>query len=161
MQINHLYFGGNLTAKPELKVLPSGVPVVQFSIASNRKWKDKNGVEKEEVEFGNCVIFGKQAEVFSQYAVKGQTFLIEGRIQTRNWDDKDTGKKMYRTEIIVERFHFGQKPKGAEDNRQENNTADWGMDFATPPEPKKKSKIEENLGSIDYGEPINPDDIPF
>ena len=159
MQINHIYFGGNLTAKPELKTLQNGTAVVQFSIASNRSWKDKDGVEQEAVEFGNCVIFGKQAETFCKYAVKGQTFLIEGRIQTRNWDDKDTGKKMYRTEILVERFHFGQKPKGAEDNRQENASADWGMDFATPPEPEAKPKKEKP--TIDFGEAMNPDDIPF
>lgn len=148
MQLNHIYFGGNLTAQPELKALPNGTHVVQFSIASNRSWKDANGQQQEAVEYGNCVLFGKQAETFAKYAVKGQTFLIEGRIQTRSWDDKESGKKMYRTEIVVERFHFGAKPQGASaPAKKEETVDDWLNDFATPPQ----------VG----GDAINPDDIPF
>lgn len=112
MNINKVIFAGKLTASPELKNTPSGMAVVNFSLASNRKFKTSSGEVREEVEFGRCVVFGKSAEAFKQYAVKGQTFLVEGRMKTSSWDKPD-GSKAYKTEIFVDNFQFGQKPLNA------------------------------------------------
>lgn len=107
MYLNKVIIIGNLTRDPELKALPSGVQVVNMSIATNRTWKDKDGQKKEEVEFHNVVAFGKTAELSAQYLKKGQSALIEGRLQTRSWE-KD-GVKMYRTEIMADTVQFGAK----------------------------------------------------
>lgn len=169
MQINHIYFGGNLTASPELKTLPNGTKVVQFTIASNRKWRDADGGEKEAVEFGNCVLFGKQAEVFGKYAIKGQTFLIEGRMQTRSYEKE--GQKHYRTEIVVEKFHFGQKPHGgartdAVEGLPDTESDDWLNDVApTRTKEQVTASMNDNLERQGMptisGEGIDPNDIPF
>lgn len=151
MNLNKVYVAGNLTAQPELQRLPSGNSVCQFSIATNRVWKDQSGQKQQDVEWVNCVLFGKRAEAFVQYAVKGQSFLIEGRMKTRDWQDKETGKKMYRTEVIVENFHFGQKPNtnsGYQNkSRQEND--DW-------------NSYTDDLGDgIPETGGLNGSDIPF
>ena len=111
MQLNKVQLIGNLTKPIELKALPNGNKVANFSIVTNRTWKDKDGQKQEDAEFHNVVAFGKQAEVLAQYAVKGQQFYIEGRLQTRKWE-KD-GVDRYSTEIIMENFQFGQKPKSS------------------------------------------------
>jgi len=110
MYLNKTTIIGNLTRNPELKALPSGDKVANFSLATNRTWKDKQGNKQEEVEYHNCVVFGRQAETIAQYMVKGSQLLIEGRLKTSSWDDTTSGKKMYKTEIIVESSQFGNKP---------------------------------------------------
>jgi len=109
MYLNKAFIIGNLTRDPELKSLPSGIKVVTFSVATNRVWKDKNGVKQESADFHNIVSFGKQAETIAQYMEKGSSIFIEGRMQTRSWDDKESGQKRYRTEIVADRFQFGPK----------------------------------------------------
>jgi single-strand DNA-binding protein len=111
MYLNKAIIIGNLTRDPELKSLPSGMAVASMSIATNRTWKDKSGAKKEDVEFHNVVIFGKTAENVARYMKKGSNILVEGRIQTRSWDDKQSGEKRYRTEIIGETVQFGFSPK--------------------------------------------------
>ena len=110
ISLNKATIIGNLTRDPESKALPSGITVVNFSIATNRNWKDKEGNKKEEVQFHNCVSFGKQADTIAQYVKKGQQLMVEGRIQTRSWEVE--GSKRYATEIMVEQFQFGSKPEG-------------------------------------------------
>ena len=110
ISLNKATIIGNLTRDPESKALPSGITVVNFSIATNRNWKDKEGNKKEEVQFHNCVSFGKQADTIAQYVKKGQQLMVEGRIQTRSWEVE--GGKRYATEIMVEQFQFGSKPEG-------------------------------------------------
>lgn len=112
MYLNKTFLFGNLTRDPEMKSLPSGQKVTSFSLATNRVYKDAGGAKKEEVEFHNIVIFGKTAEVAAQYLRKGSSVLIEGRIQTRSWDDKTSGEKKYRTEIITDSMQLGPKPSG-------------------------------------------------
>ena len=106
--LNKALVMGNLTRDPELKGLPSGSTVCNFSIATNRTWKDKEGNKQEEPEFHNIVVYGKQADSCGQYLKKGQEALVEGRIQTRSWEGED-GKKNYRTEIVGESVTFGRK----------------------------------------------------
>jgi single-strand DNA-binding protein len=109
MYINKAIIYGNLTRDPELKSLPSGIQICEFSVATNRVWKDKNGARQESVDYHNVVVFGKQAELVKQYLHKGNGVFLEGRIQTRSWDAQD-GTKRYRTEIVADRIQFG--PKG-------------------------------------------------
>lgn len=106
--LNTVTVEGNLTRDPEMKALPSGQNVTTMSIATNRKYKDKDGVLQEEVEFHNIVVWGKQAESVSQYLTKGSSALVIGRLQTRSWE-KD-GVKQYRTEIVANDVTFGAKP---------------------------------------------------
>lgn len=145
MNLNKVFIVGNLTRDPELRSLPSGIPVVSFGVATNRVWKDKSGQKKEDVQFHNIVAFGKQAEIVKQYLSKGSSVLIEGRIQNRTWDAQD-GTKKYRTEIIAERLQLG--PRRGESQGQK-------------PSPKNGAKAEP-LETIEYPEEeTNPEDIPF
>jgi len=99
MDLNRATIIGRLTRDPELKSLATGNSVTSFSIATNRVWKDKDGQKQEQVEFHNVVLWGKLAEVASQYLKKGARTYIEGRLQTRDWTPDD-GIKRYRTEIV-------------------------------------------------------------
>lgn len=149
MYLNKAIVIGNLTRDPELKALPSGITVTSFSLATNRVWKDKNGAKQESADYHNIVVFGRQAEIANQYLKKGASALVEGRMQTRSWDDA-SGKKNYRTEIIAERIQFGPRTGGA-------GPASFGGQSQAPAEEQKAP-----LDTIEYPEEeINPEDIPF
>jgi len=147
MYLNKAIIIGNLTRDPELKALPSGVKVASFGLATNRVWKDKNGVKQENVDYHNIVVFGRQAEICGQYLKKGGSVLVEGRIQTRSWDDAG-GVKKYRTEIVADRIQFGPK--------RDVSSGTYNAP-ATAEDDNKKA-----LDTIEYPEEeINPEDIPF
>lgn len=112
ISLNKAFVAGRLTRDPEGRTTPNGQRVTSFSVATNRVFKDKEGNKQEQVEFHNIVLWGRLAEIASQYLVKGQEVLIEGRIQTRSWDGQD-GSKKYRTEIVGELMQLGSKPGGA------------------------------------------------
>ncbi len=155
MYLNKVFLFGNLTRDPEQKSLPNGTAVTNFSLATNRVYKDANGAKQEQTEFHNIVVFGRQAETSAQYLKKGQGVMIEGRITTRSWDDKTTGEKKYRTEIIADAVQFGPKSGGV---------APQGEGFSGNPEPATPAKTSATppLDTIDYGDSnINIDDIPF
>ncbi len=142
---------GNLTRDPELRSLPSGIKVCSFSLATNRVWKDKNGAKQESADYHNVVVFGRQAETVAQYMKKGNSILVEGRMQTRSWDDKTSGEKKYRTEIVADRTQFG--PRGGA-------APSGGTAAASGDAPK--SQGPEEIDTIEYPEEdINPEDIPF
>lgn len=111
MNLNKAFILGRLTADPQLRSTAGGAQVASFSIATNRVWNDPSGAKKEAVEFHNIVVWGRQAEVASQFLVKGSLALIEGRLQTREWEGKD-GQKRKTTEIICERLQLGPRPMG-------------------------------------------------
>lgn len=138
MNINLVQICGRMTKDVELRNLPSGSAVASFSVATNRKWK-KDDQEHEETEFHNVVAFGRTAEVISQYIHKGDEIYIIGRLKTSSWEDKDTGKKMYKTDVVADRFEFGQKSKANQGNSQ----------------PK-----EEPVETIDVKD-IGMDDVPY
>lgn len=145
MYLNKVLIVGNLTRDPELKALPSGINVANMGVATNRVYNDKEGNKQEQTEFHNIVVFGKQAETSAQYLKKGQSVLIEGRLQTRSWDQD--GVKKYRTEIIADRVQFGPKSSNpSSSDTQENNSSS-----------DNKAKEAE----YPQEEEINPDDIPF
>lgn len=152
MYINKAMVYGNLTRDPEMKALPSGQQVTSFSLATNRVWKDKAGAKQESVDYHNIVMFAKLAELAAQYLKKGSAVFIEGRMQTRSWDDA-TGKK-YRTEIIADTMQFGPRA-GA--------PATGGYSApAGAPSKATSAPAHEPLETIEYPqEDINPDDIPF
>lgn len=160
MYINKAFIFGNLTRDPEVRALPSGTQVASFAVATNRVWKDKNGVQQKSVDYHNVVVFGRQADIAAQYLKKGRSVFVEGRIQTRSWDGQD-GQKKYRTEIVADRFQFG--PRGAEGNFVQPTEAGQPAASAVGKEVKKKDKDgEEEGGAIQYPEEeINADDIPF
>lgn len=154
MNLNKVLLVGNLTRDPELRNLPSGAAVASFGMATNRVWKNQQGEKQEDVQFHNIVVFGRQAEIVSQYLTKGSLILVEGRIQTRSWDGKD-GSKQYRTEIVAERIQFGPK-SGQVPRNSENNFARKGA-FSAKPEVAK-----EELPEIDINEEeIKSEDMPF
>ena len=149
MYLNKAMVIGNLTRDPELRSLPSGVKVCSFSLATNRVWKDKNGAKQESADYHNVVVFGRQAETVAQYMKKGNSMLVEGRMQTRSWDDKTSGEKKYRTEVVADRVQFGPKNGGA------------GSTSTSAPS-KAPANEGQEMDSIEYPEEdINPEDIPF
>ena len=151
MYLNKAIVIGNLTRDPELKSLPSGIKVCSFSLATNRVWKDKNGARQESADYHNVVVFGRQAETVAQYMKKGSSILVEGRMQTRSWDDKTSGEKKYRTEIIADRTQFG--PRGGQST---GGVSTNSAGSATP------ASQGSDMDSIEYPEEdINPEDIPF
>lgn len=97
--VNKVILIGNLGKDPDFRVTPGGQPVANFSIATTEKWSDKAGEKKEKTEWHNIVLWGRLAEIANQYLRKGGSVYIEGRLQTRSWDDKD-GNKRYTTEIV-------------------------------------------------------------
>ena len=153
MYLNKVFLFGNLTRDPEQKSLPNGTAVTNFSLATNRIYKDAAGAKQEQVEYHNIVVFGRQAETSAQYLKKGQGVMIEGRITTRSWDDKTTGEKKYRTEIVADAVQFGPKSSGA--------PTPEGFSGNPAPTSAKASAAPE-LDTIDYGDSnINVEDIPF
>ena len=154
---------GNLTRDPEVRALPNGTQVASFSVATNRTYKDKNGAKQEQVDYHNVVTFARQAEVVAQYLRKGSSVYVEGRIQTRSWDDKD-GTKKYRTEIVAEAFQFGPKSGGVTggDYQDRGASAPAASSGAKPAAKSKNEPQPAELDTIEYpDEDINPDDIPF
>jgi single-strand DNA-binding protein len=151
MYLNKVIILGNLTRDPELKSTPSGQKVVNISLATNRTWKDANGQKQEAVEYHNASAFGRTAENVAQYMKKGDQLYLEGRLQTRSWDDPATSKKIYKTDIIADSIQFGSKRSAGQSGAETNNTK----------EEIQEEKFDNNLGSIDYGDAINVDDIPF
>ena len=107
MNFNQVIVLGRLTRDPECKALPSGQLKCTFTIATNRRYTDREGDKQEQTEFHNLVAWRRQAEIISQYAKKGTLMHVCGRLETRSWDQD--GVKHYRTEIVVDNFQLGPK----------------------------------------------------
>ena len=150
MYFNRAIIIGNLTRDPEMRALPSGIQVATLSVATNRVWKDKNGAKQESTDYHNVVVFGRQAETTAQYLRKGASLLVEGRMQTRSWDDA-SGQKKYRTEIVADRIQFGPK-SGATGAPSAPSAKSAKPDMQEAPPAETIEYPEEN---------INIDDIPF
>ncbi len=139
--VNKVILIGNLGKDPELRYTPGGQAVASFSLATSEKWRDKDGVMQDKTEWHNIVVWGRQAEIAKEYLAKGRPVYLEGRIQTRSWDDKD-GNKRYTTEIVVQRMQF----LGGRDQAGSGG----GTGEGKPPEPPPANDIS--------GE---DDDLPF
>lgn len=150
MFLNKAFIIGNLTRDPELKSLPSGMQVATFGIATNRVYRDKEGNKQEQAEFHNIVAFGRTGELCAQYLKKGSSALVEGRLQTRSWEQN--GEKKYRTEIVADNIQFGERRSGGDGGSYQRQSTDSATSASATQKPEP----------IEYpSEEINPDDIPF
>lgn len=141
--VNKVILVGNLGRDPERRSTPSGQQVATFSVATSRRWRDRDGNKQEQTEWHNVVCWGRQAEVAGEYLKKGRQIYVEGRLQTRSWDDKQSGEKRYRTEVICDNFQMlGQR--GDSDASGSGSGADRGA-------------MEPEM----VGGPAEDDDIPF
>lgn len=149
MNLNKAFILGNLTRDPELRQTPNGQAVCSFGIATNRFYTDSTGQKQKQAEFHNIVAWGRQAEIVGQYLKKGSSVLVEGRLQTRSWQDPQ-GAKHWKTEIIAERVQLGPRPGFG--GQQE------------PADEKPQSTNEEPTPVIELpedSEEIDPKNIPF
>ncbi len=148
MNLNKAFIMGNLTRDPELRQTPSGQAVCSFGVATNRFYTDQTGQKQKQAEFHNVVAWGKQAEIVNQYLHKGSLIFVEGRIQTRNWQDPQGGKH-YRTEVIAERVQLGPRQQGGAPGEAPSR-----------PEPVKEEEPPIIELPTDEGE-IDVKEIPF
>ena len=159
--VNKVILIGNLGKDPEVRFTPGGQAVANFNIATNESWTDKQGQKQERTEWHRIVVWGKQAELCGEYLAKGRQCYIEGRLQTREWTDKE-GKKNYTTEVVAQHVQFlgGRGDSAGPRSRPQNGTQDYG-----PPPPG----MEDGPGAIPGGAngtasasaPPPEDDIPF
>ncbi|NDK08478.1 single-stranded DNA-binding protein [Candidatus Gracilibacteria bacterium] len=142
MDLNKVQIIGRVTSEIELRTTPNGQNVANLSVATNRSWTDGSGMKQEQAEFHNVILWGKIAEIASQYLQKGKKVYIEGRLQTKSWEAQD-GSKRYKVEIVGENMILL-------DSKQESSTQP--DNYPTKPKPTKTKKDEEE---------INIEDIPF
>ena len=139
--INKVMIIGRLTRDPENRTTPQGTTISSFSVATNFTWSDSAGQKQEKVEYHNVVAWRKLAEICSQYLRKGSKIYIEGRLQTRSWDDQN-GVKRYRTEIIANNMIML-------DNKNSNTSGNF------------PSNNENNFQAENNEEEVNVEEIPF
>ena len=153
--VNKVILIGNLGKDPELKYTPSGTPVAKFSLATNERFKDKEGQWQDRTEWHNITAWARTAEIASEYLKKGGKVYIEGRIRTDSWDDKQSGQKKYMTNIIgSEIILLGGRGEGAEHSggtRAAGASAGNNFDQSVP-------EAEHAPASAS---PITDEDIPF
>jgi len=157
MNLNSVMLIGRITRDAESKVTPSGQNVVNFSIATNSVWVDKNQQKQERTEFHNLVFWGKRGEALSPYLTKGKLVFIEGELRTSSWVGQDNQKK-FRTEVFVKNLQFG--PRATNDGA-----------FASPrndADAEQKDTHDEEIPTIQVGSEDSPfeedlegDEIPF
>jgi single-strand DNA-binding protein len=159
--VNKVILVGNIGKDPEVKFLPSGQAVANFGIATSETYKDKSGSQQERTEWHNVVAYGKVGEIVRDYVKKGAKLYVEGRLTTRSWDDKDSGKKVYRTEVVVDQLVLmsgreagegsgNSNYGGGNNNYSRNQTASFDQRASNQPRDDEFSHAE-----------ITDDDIPF
>lgn len=139
---------GNVTRDPEMRTTPSGSQVCSFAIAVNRSYKDSSGAQQDQVSYLDCVAWGKSAEIISQYIKKGSQLLVSGRLEQRSWEDKNSGQRRSRVEIVVEDFSF---------IGNNNGSGNAGGSSYSGGSSRSKASADE---SVDAGGEIVPDDVP-
>jgi len=128
MNYNKVILAGNLTREPELSYLPSQTAAVNFGLAVNRKWKSKDGEDKSETCFVDCVAFGRTAENINKYVTKGDPFFIEGRLTFETWTAQD-GSKHSKHKIAVASFQFLKQAQPINEPAQKPDTAEDDIPF--------------------------------
>lgn len=146
MNLNKVFILGRLTADPQLRTTTTGQQVTSFSLATNRVWTDKSGQKKEEAEFHNIVVWGRQAEIANKFLNKGSLALVEGRLQTRSWQDKQ-GQNRKTTEIIADRIQLGPKFTGGNQQHSVQNS--------------QAAPAPQQVPTIEIDEEIKAEDLPF
>ena len=151
--LNHVILMGNLTRDPELRQTPSGQQVCSFSLALNRSYKDQNGEWQEATDYIDVVAWGPLGERVAQYMSKGRRALVQGRLQSRSWEQD--GQKRSKVEVLANDVTFLDSRGGESGDAGSNGTA--GTPAPKPSKPNNKDVVIEDIGD----DPINLDDIPF
>jgi single-strand DNA-binding protein len=151
--VNKVFLLGNVGKDPEVRTTGGGTAVANFSLATSDRFQDQQGNWQDRTEWHNLVAFKRLAEIARDYVKKGTKLFIEGKIQTRSWDDKETGAKKYRTEIIVLELSLlsGREDGGGSSRSASTSSASSGMDQRQPAANDEYSQAAE----------ISDDDIPF
>lgn len=168
MSVNKVILVGRLGQNPEVRYTPSGSAVANFSVATNEAWTDKSGQKQERTEWHRVVVWGKLAELCNQYLQKGRQCYVEGRLQTRSWQDKD-GTTKYSTEVQAQTIQFLGGQAGASEGR---SMSSGGPSMGSGgPNPSSGAPSfndnHSNMGGSGFGmgAPAEPsfteDDIPF
>lgn len=170
MDLNKVILVGRVTADTQLRTTPGGQSVTTIGVATGRVWMDKNNQRQEETEFHNVVLWGRQAEIAGQYLKKGTMVLIEGRIRTRSWTDKN-GQQRRTTEVMSERMQLGPRPMGqggsgsigVAGHSSNFESATTGVNAGESPLAGTDHQLEEEIPviSLDDEVEIKPEDIPF
>lgn len=165
MDLNKVMLIGNIVTDVQSRMTPSGQSVVSFRLATNRKYKDRTGEIKEDAQFHNISAWGKLGEILAQYMSKGRKIYIEGRLQTRSWDDPQSGQKKFFTEIVAENaIMLDKKDLSSSPSSSYNNQAN------TPAAPTVNNQANVNIPAPEQIPTINIDenqeeikmeDIPF
>ncbi len=156
--MNKVFLMGNLTRDPELRYVPSGSAVVNFSVAVNRTYKDNAGERKEDTSFLRVVVWGKMAEICGEYLTKGRQVLVEGRLKSRTWETPE-GQKRNAVDVVATSVQF----LGARDKTQQSQR-DGGFDSAPKAaKPEQRENSFNGVESIDVGAESSggSDQIPF
>lgn len=147
--VNKVILIGRLGKDPEIKYTASGMPVAKFSIATNERYKDKSGEWQDRTEWHNLVAWQRTAEIVGEYVKKGNQIYIEGRLQTSSWEDKQSGEKRYRTEIVVQDLVLLTSRADAEgEGRSRSAAVHSGMD-QRPPQPPEEASQETGITDAD------------
>ena len=167
MNVNKAILVGRLTKDPDMRTTQSGQSVVTLSMATNNFWTDKSGAKQERTEFHNVVLWGRLAEIASQYLTKGQECFIEGRLQTREYTGKD-GSQRRITEIVGENMQLGNRAQGSGSGAARAGGAvaagGAGAYAAGTSNNQAKAQGEEEIPTInldDEKEDIKIEDVPF
>lgn len=153
--VNKVTLLGNLGKDPEVKYTPSGTPVAKLALATNERYKDKDGQWQDRTEWHNVVLWQRLAEIAGEYLKKGSKVYIEGKLQTRSWEDKQTNQKRYMTEIVANDLVLlgGRGEAGGESGGGYSRGAAAGNNFdQRTPEPEPVAA---------GASPISDEDIPF
>lgn len=152
MSVNKVILIGNLGSDPELRYTQSGQAVANFNIATNERWNDKDGQTQERTEWHKIVVWGRQAENCEKYLSKGRQVYIEGRLQTRDWEDRD-GNKRYTTEVVAQSVQFlsgGTGPGATSSGGGSSSRSQPDRDYGNDPGPE-----------ANFDQSFDDDDIPF
>lgn len=145
MSVNKVLLIGRLGNNPEIRYTNTGTAVANFNLATSESWNDKAGAKQERTEWHRVVVWGKLAELCEKYLAKGRQCFVEGRLQTRNWDDKD-GNKRYTTEIVATTVQFLGGPSAqASNNTHANGSAGMGEPMGDMPQVQESAFTEDEI----------------
>lgn len=167
---NKVMLMGNITRDPEMRYLPSNMPVLSLGLAVNRRFKDAQGQDREETTFVDCTAFGKTAELINQYFHKGDPIFIEGRLKLDTWEDKQGGGKRSKLNVVIENLHF--LPRRGDGNRGDSGGGSYsqeGSQTAPPPQRRppqgrpapQQQAPQQQQPPYDEQPQFKEDDIPF
>jgi single-strand DNA-binding protein len=152
--VNKVILLGNLGKDPEVKYTPSGTAVAKITVATNERFKDKDGQWQDRTEWHNVVLWQRLAEIAGEYLKKGGKVYIEGKLQTRSWEDKQSGQKKYMTEIVAnDLVLLGGRGEGSSESGSYSRSSSGGNNF--------DQRAPEQEPASAMSSPISDEDIPF